>query len=99
FEAALSKYDRGGKGGLSLWEVLALVRGQANLGDVMGVMAMTGEWLMTWALLRDSTGVLRREDIRGMYDGTAFYRLAERNGYKRYGLQSARAAAVKKGYA
>ncbi len=62
-------------------------------------MASSGEWLMTWALLRDSTGVLRREDIRGMYDGTAFYRLAERNGYADYGLQTARAPAFKKGYA
>jgi hypothetical protein len=24
---------------------------------------------MTWALLRDDAGVLRREEMRGMYDG------------------------------
>lgn len=36
FEALLSKYDKDGKGGLSLWEVLAMVKGQSNLGDVMG---------------------------------------------------------------
>ncbi len=36
FEALLSKYDKDGKGGLSLWEVLAMVRGQSNLGDIMG---------------------------------------------------------------
>ncbi|PNH11858.1 Peroxygenase [Tetrabaena socialis] len=99
FEALLSKYDRGGKGGLTLGEVLQMLRGQANLGDVVGIVASSAEWLLTWALLRDATGVLRREDIRGMYDGTAFYRLAERNGYKHYGMRSARAAAVQKGYA
>ncbi|KAG2501800.1 hypothetical protein HYH03_000300 [Edaphochlamys debaryana] len=99
FEALLSKYDRDGKGGLSLLDVLSMLRGQANLGDLLGMAASTGEWLMTWALLRDDTGVLRREDMRGMYDGTAFYRLAERNGYKHYGLESARRPAVEKGYA
>ncbi|EFJ43527.1 subunit of Retromer complex [Volvox carteri f. nagariensis] len=99
FEAVLSKYDRDGKGGLTLWEVFSFLRGQANLGDVLGIMASSGEWIMTWALLRDSTGVLRREDIRGMYDGTAFYRLAERNGYKHYGMHGGRAPAVKIGYA
>ncbi|GLC66429.1 hypothetical protein PLESTF_000426300 [Pleodorina starrii] len=99
FEAMLSKYDRDGKGGLTLGELISFLRGQANLGDVAGMMASAGEWVMTWALLRDSTGVLRREDIRGMYDGTAFYRLAERNGYKHYGLQTGRAPAVLKGYA
>ncbi|GLI69969.1 hypothetical protein VaNZ11_014621, partial [Volvox africanus] len=99
FEAVLSKYDKDGKGGLTLWEVIRFLRGQANLGDLIGIMASAGEWLMTWALLRDSKGVLRREDMRGMYDGTAFYRLAERNGYKHYGMLTAREPAVMKGYA
>ena len=54
---------------------------------------------MTWALLCDSSGVLRREDMRGMYDGTAFYRAAARNGYSHYTLETGRAPAVAKGYA
>ncbi len=61
--------------------------------------ATTTEWLFTWWLMRDAKGVLRREDMRGTYDGTAFYRLAERNGYKHYGMTTARAPAVQKGYA
>ncbi|KAG2449015.1 hypothetical protein HYH02_005769 [Chlamydomonas schloesseri] len=99
FEALLSKYDADGKGGLSGWEVLQMVRGQANLGDLLGTLASAGEWAMTWALLCDSGGVLRREDMRGMYDGTAFYRAAARNGYAHYTLETGRAPAVAKGYA
>jgi hypothetical protein len=43
-------------------------------------MAAMGEWGLAWWLFRDGAGLLRREDFRGQFDGSAFYRLAQRNG-------------------
>lgn len=43
-------------------------------------MAAAGEWLLAWWLFRDSSGLLHREDFRGQFDGSAYYRRAQRNG-------------------
>ena len=60
--------------------------------------AMTAlQWLLAWWLLRDTTrdGRLHKADVRGLYDGTALYRLADRNGCPWYGMAARRDAVEK----
>jgi hypothetical protein len=45
---------------------------------------MTG--LATYIMLWPEDGKMRKEDIRGIYDGSLFYTLAERREKKRSGL-------------
>lgn len=95
FEAILSKWDREGKDGLNVWELARFVRASWNYLDLLGIIASSGEWALTWMIFKDKDGILHREDMRGMYDGTAFYRMAERNGHVHYGMD-ARVEAVSK---
>lgn len=65
---------------LSLRELVVMTRQQANLFDFFGHIATRAKWLLAWWLLRDpASGHLKKEDVRGIFDGTAFYRLAGRN--------------------
>jgi vacuolar protein sorting-associated protein 35 len=54
------------------------------------------QWLITWWLFRDDYWNLRKNDVRGIYDGTAFYRLADRNGHPWYGMSARRDAVAEK---
>lgn len=92
FEAIWSSYDRQGRGRLSLLDVLRLVWDKAHLNDPFGTFATGFQWLLTWWLFRDDADLLRKNDIRGLYDGTAFYRLADRNGNPWYGMAKRRDA-------
>lgn len=52
--------------------------GQRCVGDPFGWGAAIFEWLATWILLWPEDGRMMKEDIRGVYDGSIFYRIAER---------------------
>ena len=54
------------------------------------------QWALAWWLLRDAVdGRLHKADVRGLYDGTALYRAADRNGYPWYGMAARRDAVAK----
>lgn len=40
-------------------------------------LASLGEWWLLWLIAADPSGVVSREKIRGCFDGTLFYRIAE----------------------
>jgi vacuolar protein sorting-associated protein 35 len=61
-----------------------------------------GEWGLAWWLFRDEAGLLRREDFAGQFDGSAYYRLAQRNGvryFPRAGTEGSRQQALAPGLA
>ena len=58
FEEVFSKYDKGGKGGLTLKEVNEMVRANRNIADVAG-------WVSEWCMGIPSTSVERRESPSG----------------------------------
>lgn len=77
FEDIFSKYDKGDKGGLDIWDFLRFWKGQRMVFDFFGWSATMLEWLATYLLLWPEDGIMRKEDIRGVYDGSIFYKKAE----------------------
>lgn len=53
------------------------------------------QWLLTWWLFRDDDWQLRKSGMRSLYDGTGFYKLADRNGSPWAGMATRRDAVHK----
>lgn len=76
FEEIFTKYDMGNKGGLDENDIALMCKGNRNVADVFGGLASRGEWYFTWLLLKDENGVVSKEKIRGMYDGSIWETVA-----------------------
>ncbi|KAK5100238.1 hypothetical protein LTR70_001774 [Exophiala xenobiotica] len=74
FEDIFAKYDRGDKGGLTFGDVLCMWSGQKMVFDFFGWSATFLEWLATYRLLWPDDGIMRKDDVRGIYDGSIFYK-------------------------
>ncbi|KAL6751522.1 Caleosin-domain-containing protein [Haematococcus lacustris] len=85
FEEIFSKYDKGNKGGLDLSDIRRMISGNSLMGDFAGWAATRGEWYMTWLMCYDERGVLSKEKIRAMYDGSLFQIVADEVAAKRRG--------------
>ncbi|EME44868.1 hypothetical protein DOTSEDRAFT_87373 [Dothistroma septosporum NZE10] len=70
FEDIFSKYDRGDKGGLDVSDLLRMHKGQRMVFDLFGWSATFLEWLAVYLLLWPDDGILRKEDVRRVFDGT-----------------------------
>ncbi|RKK65541.1 hypothetical protein BFJ69_g16191 [Fusarium oxysporum] len=77
FEDMFSKYAEG-RDYLTLWDVSKLMKGQRLIADPVGWGGAFFEWLATYILLWPEDGRMREEDIRGIYDGSLFYKVAAR---------------------
>jgi len=93
FEDIFAKYDRDNKGGLSVSDVKDFIRGQSMVLDLFGINATILECkynlialraLLTrctgtavYLLLWPEDGIMRKEDVRGIYDGSIFYKKAD----------------------
>ncbi len=76
FEELFSNYDRGGKGGLDKWDLWNAWRGQRNAFDGFGWVAGALEWVATWLVVWPEDGVMRKEDVRRVFDGSIFEKRA-----------------------
>lgn len=85
FEDIFSKYDVEKKGGLTLWDAWNLVKGQRMIFDFFGGTATALEWIATYLLIWPEDGLMRKEDVRQIYDGSIFYRKAEETEARRRG--------------
>ncbi|PGH00926.1 hypothetical protein AJ80_09088 [Polytolypa hystricis UAMH7299] len=85
FEDIFSKYANG-KDYLSLWELTCALKGQRLIADPIGWFGAFFEWLATYILLWPEDGKLRKEDIRGVYDGSIFYTIASRRAMNQTGV-------------
>ncbi|THZ88711.1 Caleosin-domain-containing protein [Aureobasidium pullulans] len=72
FEDLFSKYDRGNKGGLDAYDLIRMHKGQRMAMDFFGWSAAFFEWLATYLLLWPEDGILRKDDVRRIYDGSIF---------------------------
>ncbi|OJD36787.1 caleosin domain-containing protein [Diplodia corticola] len=77
FEDMFAKYDDGNKGGLDAWDLVRFWRGQVLVFDFFGATASALEWFATYLLLWPEDGVLRKEDVRRVYDGSIFQHKAD----------------------
>ncbi|KAI9816253.1 MAG: hypothetical protein M1827_001854 [Pycnora praestabilis] len=82
FEDFFAKYDQEGKGGLTWRDFMRAWKGQAFVFDFFGWSATFFEWLATYLLLWPEDGVMRKEDVRGIFDGSIFYKKAEEHKQK-----------------
>ncbi|KAF9425289.1 hypothetical protein BGZ94_007675 [Podila epigama] len=73
FEDIFSKYAPPGQDGLTLDDVFVMLRGQRVIMDPIGWFGMA-----TYLLLWPEDGVMKKEDIRRIFDGSIFYELAAR---------------------
>ncbi|PSK50341.1 External alternative NAD(P)H-ubiquinone oxidoreductase B1, mitochondrial [Elsinoe australis] len=83
FEDFFAKYDRNNKGGLDVWDLLAAHKGQRLAFDFFGWSASFFEWLATYLLMWLEDGVLRKEDVRGVLDGSIFQKKADEHAAKK----------------
>lgn len=83
FEELWSKYDKDNKGALTKGELWEMIRGQRNIMDPTGWIAGFLEWYVSYLLVAGEDKMLKKEDARGILDGTIFYKIAkEREGRK-----------------
>ncbi|KAG0354407.1 caleosin domain-containing protein [Gamsiella multidivaricata] len=82
FEDIFAKYARDGKDGLTLTDVWGLLKGQRVIMDPIGSFGAFFEWMSMYWVLWPEDGVMRKEDIRRIYDGSLFYDLAEKKAKK-----------------
>ncbi|PYH91851.1 caleosin domain protein [Aspergillus ellipticus CBS 707.79] len=76
FENLFAKYDGDGDGGLTLRELWAMMAGNRCVGDFFGWGAALFEWGTTWLLIQRE-GKVWKEDLRGIYDGSLFWKIRE----------------------
>ncbi|KAH6644392.1 Caleosin related protein-domain-containing protein [Boeremia exigua] len=83
FEDVFAKYgDAGGGGegkgeeGLSLRALARMIWAQRNVGDVIGWGGAVFEWGVTWLMIWPEDGVLRKEEVRRVFDGSLFHEWA-----------------------
>lgn len=83
FEELFTKYDKTGKGGLSLWELLEMTAAVRKIMDPFGWSAAQFEWLSTYYVCHNKDGYIEKEKIRRVYDGTLFPELEREYKIKR----------------
>ncbi|KAG8908072.1 hypothetical protein FRB99_000516 [Tulasnella sp. 403] len=62
---------------LTLGQVIAIPIGNSDPWDVFGFIAGLGEWLAVYVMFSPEDGKLKKEDVRGIFDGSAFYKVAK----------------------
>ncbi|PRP72775.1 hypothetical protein PROFUN_07675 [Planoprotostelium fungivorum] len=79
FEDIFTKYDRDYKGGLTWTEIWAAMSGYRIIMDPFGWFALFFEFGTTYLLCRDQDGVVEKEDMRKVYDGSLFFEIRDMN--------------------
>lgn len=77
FEDIFAKYANG-RDYMTIWDFWALLKGQRCIADPIGWGGAFFEWLATYLFLWPADGRMMKEDIRGIYDGSIFYKVANR---------------------
>jgi PAS domain-containing protein len=71
--------ERDKKGGLTYRELLGMMYGNRNAGDLLGWSFQFFLWSALWLLAADpNTGVLSKRDVLSHYDGSLYYEIERR---------------------
>ncbi|KAJ8461916.1 hypothetical protein ONZ45_g18120 [Pleurotus djamor] len=65
---------------ISWSETMRFVRSSRNAFDPVGSIIALGEWSTLFLLISTKDGVMKKEDVRGVFDGTLFYHLTKETG-------------------
>ncbi|KZT11008.1 Caleosin-domain-containing protein [Laetiporus sulphureus 93-53] len=83
FEDVFSKYADG-RVGLTKWGIVRLLHGQRGLLDPAGWAGAIMEWLFVYLLIWPEDGIIKKEDVRRVYDGSIFAELSLKRSGKAY---------------
>ncbi|CAA6664793.1 unnamed protein product [Spirodela intermedia] len=75
FEAIFEKHARTNQTVLTSEELMDMLEANRIPDDNAGRIASSVEWRMLYHVCKDKDGLLSKEDVRGVYDGSLFYRL------------------------
>ncbi|KAI3651023.1 hypothetical protein MP228_004504 [Amoeboaphelidium protococcarum] len=79
FEEIFSKWDVDRRNALNHWQLWQMASDLKCVNDFFGWFAARFEWFAVWLLCADENGYVTREQVRGIFDGSLFYRIeAER---------------------
>jgi hypothetical protein len=79
FEDMFAKYaQEADREGLTWNDVMRQLKGQRVAADPFGWIASFFEWFATYLLLWPDDGVMKKDDIRRIFDGSIFYEIADR---------------------
>ncbi|KAF9154850.1 hypothetical protein BG015_011795 [Linnemannia schmuckeri] len=79
FEDIFSKYAPPGQDGLTYSDVWRMLKGQRVIMDPIGWFGAFFEWTATYLMLWPDDGIMRKEDIRRVYDGSIFHEWAAKS--------------------
>ncbi|XP_071735567.1 probable peroxygenase 4 [Rutidosis leptorrhynchoides] len=77
FEEIFHKYARTNSDGLTSDELDAFIKGNREPKDYGGWIGGLSEWKILYYLAKDKNGLLKKDTIRGVYDGSLFEKMAE----------------------
>eukprot|EP00775_Hariotina_reticulata_P012865 gene12865-12991_t len=77
FESLFSKFDRENKGGLSWEDLQRMLLANMNIVDPVGWVAGRLEWWTLYLLAADDNGIVSKEKVRGAFDGSLWYKVAD----------------------
>lgn len=83
FDAIFSKYAKTHPNALTSQELGTMLKANRNLTDFNGWILSWTEWQLLYALGKDEDGLLHRETIRGVYDGSVFEKLEKERDSRR----------------
>lgn len=73
FEEIFSKWDKDNDEKLSLADILQLNTDLARAYDFFGWFFSMFRWFLVWLLCANDVGLISREQLRAIYDGSLFY--------------------------
>ncbi|KAM3225244.1 hypothetical protein ACQJBY_058159 [Aegilops geniculata] len=77
FEAAFAKHGKTVPDALTAAEVDELITANRQPSDYAGWAGASAEWKLLYSIGKDKDGLLRKEDARGVYDGSLFARVVQ----------------------
>ncbi|XP_038994036.1 probable peroxygenase 5 isoform X1 [Hibiscus syriacus] len=75
FEEIFRKFARTQGSALTSGELMAMLRSNREPGDFKGWVGSWMEWMTLYNLCKDERGLLRKEIVKGVYDGSLFERM------------------------
>lgn len=79
FDAIFSKYAKKHQDKLTFWEIQSMLNANRNANDFLGWAAAELEWVTLYAIAKNKHGLLEKESIRRLFDGSLFEALAKQN--------------------
>eukprot|EP00253_Pinus_taeda_P006270 PITA_06270 len=79
FDAIFSKYAIKHHDKFTFWEIQIMMNANRNANDFLGWAVAEMEWVTLYAIAKNKLGLLEKESIRRLFDGSLFEKLVKQN--------------------